>query len=418
MRPGLGFRRAVAAFPWANPALIVAVALVLRLLWALWVPAAPASDGILYDAFARSLAAGRGYAFPDGTLTAYWPVGTSAVYASLYRAFGTGPLVVAVFQAVLGAAIAGLTWRLAQRTFGRSVAGVSGWLVAVWPLLIEFTTIFASELLFIVLVLAALNVWISRQPRWVYRMILWGVCVTAAAYVRPVALPLLVLLPVSQGFVDRDWSALKSIVPAGCAAALLLIPWAWRNFELFHSLVLVSSNGGTNLWMGNHAGSSGGYTELPERRFANEAERDRYYGHEALRYIRAHPAQYARLSMSRATMTYDRETIGIDWNASGLAPRYTGVAPTLKVLSTAYWWSVLALGGAGFVLVLAGPQWREAWPMLTACCYFALFPVLTVGMDRYHIPLNPLLAILAGYALARARGQSRHLSRGERLHAA
>ncbi len=76
-------------------------ALAVRLLWAACVPVDPVSDGVLYDAFARSMVEGHGYAFADGTLTEYWPVGTSAVYALLYYIFGIHPWVVPVFQASL-----------------------------------------------------------------------------------------------------------------------------------------------------------------------------------------------------------------------------------------------------------------------------------------------------------------------------
>ena len=401
MLRALDIRGALSAIHWTHPVLIVTLALLLRLAWAALVPAVPVSDGVVYDAFARSLAAGHGYAFPDGTRTAYWPVGTSAVYALLYRLCGGGVAVIAGFQAVLGAAIVALTWRLAHYMFGRTAAGVSAWLVAVWPLLIEFTTIFASELLFIALVLAALNVWISLRVPWVYRMILWGTCVAAATYVRPTALPLLVALPVVQCIVERDWRALKRIVPAALAAAILFAPWVWRNFALFDSFVLVSANGGVNLWMGNNPDSTGGYMELPARQFANEAERDRYFGSVALQYIRAHPGEYAKLTARRTRITYDRETIGVDWNAAGLGSQYQAVAPVLKVVSSAYWWTLLLLGAIGFVLATGRPQVFAAWPLLIACAYFALFPVLTVGMDRYHVPVDPMLAILAGYVLTR-----------------
>jgi len=395
----LDIRGALSAIHWIHPALIVTVALLLRLAWAALVPAVPVSDGIVYDAFARSLAAGHGYAFPDGTPTAYWPVGTSAVYALLYRLCGGGAAVIAGFQALLGAAIVALTWRLARYTFGRTAAGVSAWLVAVWPLLIEFTTIFASELLFIAVVLAALNVWISLRVPWVHRMALWGACVAAATYIRPTALPLLVAFPVVQCVVERDWRALKGVVPAALAATILFVPWVWRNFALFDSFVLVSANGGVNLWMGNNPDSTGGYIELPARQFANEAERDRYFGGVALQYIRGHPGEYAKLTARRTRITYDRETIGVDWNAAGLGSQYQAIAPVLKVVSSAYWWTLLLLGATGFVLATGRPQVFAAWPLLTACAYFALFPVLTVGMDRYHVPVDPMLAILAGYLL-------------------
>jgi hypothetical protein len=397
----LDIRGAPSAIHWTQPALIVTVALLLRLAWAAVVPAVPVSDGVVYDAFARSLAAGHGYAFPDGTRTAYWPVGTSAVYALLYRLCGGGVGVIAGFQSLLGAAIVALTWRLARYTFGRTAAGVSAWLVAVWPLLIEFTTVFASELLFIAVVLAALNVWISLRVPWVYRMALWGACVAAATYVRPTALPLLVALPAVQCLVERDWRPLRAVVPAALAATILFVPWVGRNFALFDSFVLVSANGGVNLWMGNNPDSTGGYMELPTRQFANEAERDRYFGSVALQYIRGHPGEYAKLTAHRTRITYDRETIGVDWNAAGLGSRYQAVAPVLKAVSSAYWWTLLLLGATGFVLATGRPQVFAAWPLLIACAYFALFPILTVGMDRYHVPVDPMLAILAGYLLTR-----------------
>src|SRR5579859_4677433 len=131
---------------WARPSVIMAGALIIRLVWTAWVPVDPESDGVLYDAFAQSIAAGHGYAYPDGTMTEYWPVGTSAFYALLYITFGVHPLVVPVFQALLGATIVGLTWRIARQALGPMVAALAAWLTAIWPLLIEFTTILASEL--------------------------------------------------------------------------------------------------------------------------------------------------------------------------------------------------------------------------------------------------------------------------------
>src|SRR5262249_19543115 len=137
-------RGAIRTVFWTRPSIIAAAALLIRLAWAVCVPVNPVSDGVLYDAFAQSIFTGHGYAFPDGTMTEYWPVGTSATYALLYQTFGVHLLVVAVFQALLGALIVALTWRAARQVFGETVAALAAWLVAMWPLLIEFTTILAS----------------------------------------------------------------------------------------------------------------------------------------------------------------------------------------------------------------------------------------------------------------------------------
>ena len=159
---------------WARPSIIMAGALLIRVVWTACVPVVPVSDGVLYDAFAQSMVAGHGYAFADGTMTEYWPFGTSAIYALLYYIFGVHTWVVPDFQALLGTTIVGLTWRLSYNALGPKVAALAAWLTAGWPLLVEFTTIYASELLFIALVLTALNIWIWRRLPFAVRMIFWG----------------------------------------------------------------------------------------------------------------------------------------------------------------------------------------------------------------------------------------------------
>jgi hypothetical protein len=386
---------------WARPSVIMGAALLLRLVWAAYVPVDPVSDGVLYDAFAQSIVAGHGYAFADGTMTEYWPVGTSAVYALLYHIFGVRPWVVPVFQALLGAFIVGLTWRLARHTIGPTVAAVAAWLTAAWPLLIEFTTILASELLFIALVLTSLNIWISRRLPFAIRMISWGASIAAATYVRPTALPMLFIFLVMQWIVDRDWRALvMGSLLAVLTASLLFAPWTYRSVVLFDRFVLVSANGGVNLWMGNNPESAGGYMDLPDKKFPNEVDRDHYYGREAVNFILSHPLVYAKLSVKRATTTYGRETIGVDWNARGLGSKYNDTSlMTLKRISSAYWWILLVLGFVGIVLIMRRRLMVPLWPLLAAFVYFAAFPILTVAMDRYHVPVDPMLAIFAAYAL-------------------
>jgi len=387
---------------WMRPWTIVAVALLLRLAWAALVPVEPISDSVLYDAFARSIAEGRGYAYPNGgPLTVYWPVGTSAVYAVLYTLFGTGSWVVPAFQALLGALIVGLTWRLGARFLDRRVAAWAAWLVALWPLLIQFTTILASELLFIALLLAALECWSSRRLGDLWRAVLWGACIAGATYVRPTAWPLLVVFPLLAWFVDRRARpALLVLVVSSLTAGILFAPWVMRNHNLFGQFVLVAANGGTNLWMGNNPASNGGYMDLPPTPTLNEVERDRHFSREAIAFIKAEPLAYLRLSVRRSVSTYDRESIGVVWNQTGLERRFgSGVLMPLKALSSAFWWGVLLLGLAGVVRALRQRRARALWPLLAALVFFVVVPILTVAQDRYHVPIDPLLALFAAFTL-------------------
>jgi hypothetical protein len=390
-----------------RPSVIIGAALSLRLIWSACVPVGLVSDSWLYDAFAKSIVAGHGYAFPDGRMTEFWPVGTSATYALLYWAIGSQPWVIPVFQAFLGAVIVGLTWRLANNAINQRVAAIAAWLTACWPILIEFTTILASELLFITLILFSLNIWISRSLSVSLRSIAWGASIAAATYVRPTALPLLFLFPIFQWITDKNWRTLiLSFLLSATTAAFLFAPWAYRSFVLFDRMVIVSANGGSNLWMGNNPHSTGGYMPLPDSNTSNEVEADHYYGQEAFKFILANPHTYATLSIRRAVITYSRETIGIVWNEKGLSSKYDNTTlMKLKEISTIYWWVLLVSGSIGLGILILKRFVTSLWPTVVAFVYFAAFPILTIGMDRYHLPIDPLLAIFAAYAIFASRYQ-------------
>lgn len=384
---------------------VLVAALVLRLAWAVLVPVQPLSDSVVYDQFARSIANGHGYAYPDGSLTVFWPVGTSAVYALLYRLIGEHWSVIAGFNVALGVALVGLTHALAKRYFDARTAIVAAWLTAAWPVLVQFTTVLASELLFTTLLLAALWVWGSQRGHWVARTVLWASLLCAASYMRPIAWPLLAVLPALDGLRQPHQLrlALATLAVASVSAALWFAPWMYRNHTLFGVPVLVSANGGSNLWMGNNPQATGAYMPMPPTPGMNEVQRDQHLGRLARNFIVENPLAYLKLGLRRLAITFSRETIGVVWNQTGLASRFGAASlPAFKLVSSLYWGLVLLAGSWGL--------WRlgqrqgllrcARHPLVVVLVYLALIPILTVGQDRYHLPLDPLLAMLAAYAVA------------------
>ena len=282
---------------------------------------------------------------------------------------------------------------------------MAAWLTALWPLLIEFTTInVASELLFLALVLTALNIWISAGLSLTLRMILWGAAVAAATYVRPTALPVAFALPVIQWALDRNWRTLvKGLLISAITAALLFAPWTYRSLVQFDRFVLVSANGGVNLWMGNNPNSDGGYMDLPGGSFPPKWIVTIFYGAEAVKFILAHPSRYAALSIQRAVKSFDRNDRARLESESPAAKYQDITIAAMKRLSSAYWWALLLAGTAGGSSCAAAARYQQCWPLLAALAYFAAFPIFTVAMDRYHVPIDPLLAIFAAFAFCSIR---------------
>lgn len=387
--------------------LILCVALLLRTAWALVVPVAPVSDSVSYDTFARNLIAGEGYAWVSGQPTAYWPPGTSFIYAAIYWLCGETYVSIAVFQVFLGVLVVYLSYRFALIEFDESIALIAAALLACWPLLIEFTTVLASELLFLVpILLAALVVHEPSRSRLVH-WAAFGVIVGVAVYIRPTALPLIVVIPVFAAIRYRQPRYLNFMVIGGLLCITLLMPWSIRNTNLFGEFTLVSTNFGTNLWMGNNPASTGAYQSLPvDESFSSEKEREDFFRNEALRFIASSPGQFVRLAVSRARITFDRETIGIRWNGLGLEQLGVGARAitALKAITTLYWYlmAILALGGLTLYVARQGVNALTS-PAIISAGLFASVPVIVVGQDRYHMAVIPVVAIFAAVTVARMK---------------
>jgi 4-amino-4-deoxy-L-arabinose transferase-like glycosyltransferase len=366
----------------------------------------------MYQTFADSLIAGKGYAFADGSLTAYWPVGTSAVYAALFHLFGHGYTPIVVMNLFLGVCVIWLSGQLAARLFDTRVAVCAAWLVALWPLLIQYTTVLASELLFTTLLMGALWVWSQTHWRGVPRTLAWSALMVGALYMRPTVLPLFLLLPALDAWRQRRWRAApEGWLLAALVGALLVGPWTARNAEVFGRPVLVSTNFGVNFWMGNNPNTNGGYMDPLPTAPRNEVEADGYYRHLAWQYIAQEPRQFIVNMGKRARTTFDRESLGVVWNQEGLNQRgWTALVTPLKALSSAYWWLALLLGFFGMCLAITARRIDLREPIWWTAALLVAVPLLTVGQDRYHVPLNPIIAILAAVAVARWQSRREHMA--------
>jgi 4-amino-4-deoxy-L-arabinose transferase-like glycosyltransferase len=384
---------------WAGAGWIVLLAFAVRLGWALLVPVAPVSDSNIYDMLAREIAAGRGYTFPNGDSTVYWPVGPSALYGTFYALFGAHGWVVSTLNLAMGCALVAGIHRLARLRLGERVAPIAALIAALWPAWVQFTSVLNSELPFALLLVAAFVARDeARLPGWA-RVTLSTALLVAASFMRPTALPLIVILPLLDGEWRRPARATLHLALALSVAAALLTPWAERNRTLFGEPVLISANLGANLWMGNNPASNGGYMPLPESGTDNEVSRDAYFKEQALAFIRANPGEYLRLSAQRVPLSFGRETIGIVWNARSIA------APAqypLKALSSGYWLAALFLSLIGLALFLRKTPARLFDPLVMAAGLFTAVALLVVGQDRYHMAMMPFIALFAGLAIERA----------------
>jgi 4-amino-4-deoxy-L-arabinose transferase-like glycosyltransferase len=450
-------------------ALLFVVALAPRLYVALAWAGEPVWDGHYYDFGARRIAAGHGYSDDRsiGDLLVWhpwchYPVGYSAFLAAFYRAFGANHAVAGVANALVGAALAVVTWALARHGLSPARARVAGLIVALHPGLILYAALAMSEPLAALLTLAAF--WLAVRDSHPWRAVVASSLVLgAAALVRPQALlcaPFLAWAAVKSPRARVSWGL------AACALALVpVLPWTVRNCRVMDGCALVSTNGGWNLAIGAFPRATGRFETLRSSDgcsdVTGQVQQDRCWFRYGLAQIRSHPGHWLSLVPAKLGFTFDHESFAVEYlhearpdawpEATRVRARaWTTLAHRLLVAAAALgaiaFPRISAFGGAraqSGLLVAAAVLGAYAlrtdsptfWPLvLFAVCVpwlpFAgrptfppslllgvVFLATTIlmhavffGEDRYHVVVTPVLALLGAAAMrqpaARERGAS------------
>ena len=173
------------AFIWL--ALIVGLALVVRVVWVLVSQTTPVNEASVYDRLAWSLASDKEYVSKDGTPTAFRPVGYPGFLASVYLVFGRSWIAGGIANALLGTVTVGLTYMLARTVLSIRLSLAAALLIALLPShIFGYTAVLRMEALHTVFVLCALvlTYWAVCAPR-VRNAVLLGLCLGIGVYVRP-----------------------------------------------------------------------------------------------------------------------------------------------------------------------------------------------------------------------------------------
>lgn len=406
---------------------ILGIAAALRLAWLLVVPIEPISDPLAYANLARTLLSHGVYGFEPGQPIATWPPGTAAVYAAVFSLPGPDYAAAKVFNLSVSLLNVMLVWLVGRDLFDDLTGRVAALAMALWPQMIFFTTLLASEPIFIALLLMAVLAWERARPLRIGWILAAGLLFGLACYLRSVILLLPIALTLGTlvaGGMARGHALVRLAVVLAVMAALIA-PWTARNQEVFGDRIVMSSNFGSTFYMGNGPGSTGRHASAempPEVRERLEGlsppERSSLLSDLAKEEILADPGAFVLRSLAKVRVIHDRETIGVAWNRAGLERLGAGrgVDAALKLVATGFWWGVLALGLLGIVWQLAsGTGWRfiGAAPFII-WLYFAGVHAIVLAGDRFHMPQAPFIAMIGASLLVGWLGQRRGAAAGDR----
>ncbi|MGN6276224.1 MAG: ArnT family glycosyltransferase [Solirubrobacterales bacterium] len=418
---------------------VCALALGLRLDYAIRAPDHPVDDARAYARISSALYRGEGftqgpryrYLQPASNYAPGLPLLTAAIYEV---GGGVDEEAARIVYALIGSLAVPLAFFLGRRLGGPRAGLIAMVPVAMYPALLEYGGMLMTEPLATTVLAGALLCLLRASER--RRPLPWvgaGLLLGALAMLRPEYLVLIPLLPAlallrlhrGEGRLRRGlvWGP---AIAVGCAC-LVVLPWTVRNFVVFERLVPVSTGGGQLLYEGSYlpAGPD------PERIVPVLLERDPWIGRRlgprpgpiyrgqavALLAAHEHPGVEADGALrGMAVDAYADAAIGEPLRLAGfLAGKVwlAWTAPARDVMRLPLWrgLQILLLLAAAVGLVV-GLVRRSFEAVLFAAVFaaFTLVQMAFIASPRRTLVLVPELGALAGlgvlWSVSRLRGDS------------
>jgi len=386
---------------------LLGLALGMRLGWVLAQPSnaealARLPDQAGYLELAQNLLNGKGLVYFEPRFNENVRAMRLPGYPAFVAMCGASPKVTRIAQAGIDTLTVLGVYLLARRWLSEGRSLFASAIVALNPFLIYFCGLILTETLF-----TALLVWgmvlLVRQ-----REFLWGGVVLALAIlVRPSAMLMPLVLGMASVLVNRERDAAYKRwwpVPVGFTMLFLtfavLLPWAYRNYTLFHQWIWTTTNDGLTAYDGLNPDATGASDQsfvqsMPWIRYPemDELARSRYLSELAWQFAREHPKQALLLIPEKLKRTWSPIPLSTEYGTNRLyvaAGLLYGV-PLYLLVVLGLWKSRLSRTAKAFLALPA--------------VYFTLAHAVSVGSLRYRIPAEAPMAVLAAAGAMRNRSE-------------
>ena len=399
---------------------ILITAFILRTAWVLSIPTQPISDFKEFDRLAVSVADGKGYLGLDGKPTAYRPPGYIFFLAGIYSLFGPNDFMARLVNILLGVLSCWLTYILTIELFDKRTALIAALMIAMFPSLIAWTNILATENLFIPVIL---GVWISflkavksQTIRWSWLILSGfllgiGVLIRSATLVLPGIMVLALILRIRfkvcspQGIKILGKYAVIGLMISMVMLATVL-PWSIRNSIIFGHFVLVSTEGGITFLAGQNElaltdeySVDGPVFEQLNAEKLDEISYDQRAYQLAFQFIRQNPLFEVRLIIHKFINFFKDDVSGITYNVlSALTPLPDWLVFALKGVAQIYYMFVMGLALAS-IFLKRYPKDRWYIVQLLFIVVWVVIHLAFYGKDRFRLPLTPAFVQFASISL-------------------
>jgi 4-amino-4-deoxy-L-arabinose transferase-like glycosyltransferase len=352
----------------------------------------PVVDEEIYVAMGRRLALGQ----VADTRAWFQPPGLVYALGAIFRIFGPGLLVPRIVQALVSTASCGLAFVLARRLFSVPVAlgaaavcAVHGVLVFECCELLPPTWMLAADLVALWALLRA------KEREAPGAAVGAGAALGVAAVFGPTVFPFALF---------AAWFLRK---PARIAAfvagmALPIAPVAWGNWQRAHEVVLVSTNGAVNFYIGNNERYDETLAIRPGPHWDDlQQHPPAWFEEQALAFWREHPARALGRYLRKLYLYFDGPEIPRDADIYAMRAQ----SPLLG--------SIVLRGPPALpdglliplALVGAAACWADRRKLVVAYAFVVVQALVVAAFfvtSRYRVPAIPVLAMFACAAAERA----------------
>jgi len=386
--------------------LMLCLSIVLQCVLILLLRTPPHSDAVMYVEHAQRLVEFGSYITASGDPTAFWPVGFPALLAGVEIVTGD-MLFWSRFLTVLANAVTiWASWKLFSPVLSEKGRMVFAGIFALQPAMLFSAVPLLTDHIFLALLVTAMMLFVRNQSYWSTALSV-GVLLGLGSYIRPVGM--LFAAGFAVAFILRDAKVYRAALMIA-VLALLLSPWIARNYNVFGSFVVLSTNGGYNFLMGNHAESTGGvnfdFDYNPDGLDEAGASVDAY--RRGLHDIADHPSGALLRIWKKLFHAFRRGDAMMIWAVKPIQERFPS-----RVLASVFYLTNLVMYAillASVLSLLLGRAYIPYSPLSVIVVVTAIVTLLSVlvfyGSDRYLIPLLPLYAFLCARMM-----DSRHTAR-------
>ncbi len=396
--------------------LLVVAALIPRLIWIYCIRTQPYSDFLHLHNYAVNASNGDFQGFVNFYAVFPFKMSFGLVLAGLYSVFGTGLMVAKIFNVILSVALVLIVYAGAKMLYGNKAARISGFLLAFWPADIMYTSVIASEHLFLVLFTGATVLILKFIKKYNFKnyevtngnliLMAIGLLIALAQLIRPMAM---LLLPVFAVYILL-FKRYRSDLPASFGLKLKSVLLVFASYYIVINLInlpvqsvtgvnVTKSDSGFNLMIGTNQKSSGMFNNedfsIIER---NNYDIDRVHNEAhkiAMDRITSDPLKLPGLFYRKIDKLWGNENYGYYWSTTPIGE--SGIETSVKAyprafygISQAFYILIIVLAICSCFYSLREKNYNALIILMIFGGIFLSYLLLEV-QSRYHLPVMPLM---------------------------